>query len=141
MSNLKPPPVHRIIVAQLLASALLAAVFLVFSNAIAAYSALLGGLVSAVPNGYFAVQAFRFRGAQNAEKVVKSFRKGEVVKIMMTILMFAMIFTVVPNVEALALIVGFVAVLFTGIMMSGLIRYSPSGNSQHSASTNRNRVG
>jgi len=125
MSNLKPPPVHRIIVAQLVASALIAVIFLVFSNVVAAYSILIGGLVSVVANGYFAVQAFRFRGARNADKVVKSFMKGEMGKIAITLAMFALIFTLISAINEAALIAGFFAAQFVGILMSGMINYSP----------------
>ncbi|MCB1669508.1 MAG: ATP synthase subunit I [Gammaproteobacteria bacterium] len=125
MSNLKAPPVHRVIVAQLVATVLMALTFLVFSNVIAAYSILIGGLVSAIPNAYFAVQAFRYRGARNAEKVVKSFRKGYFGKLGITIMLFAVTFTLVTTINEIALILGFVIVQFVGTMMSGLIDYSP----------------
>ena len=128
MSNMKPPPVHKVIVAQLVATALMALVFLVFSNVIAAYSILIGGLVSAIPNAYFAMQAFRYRGARNAEKVVKSFRKGYFGKLGITLVLFALTFTLVTTINEIALILGFVVVQFCGTMMSGLIDYSPSGS-------------
>jgi ATP synthase protein I len=128
MSNLKPPPVHRIIVAQLVVTALMALTFLVFSNVVAAYSILIGGLVSALPNAYFAVQAFRYRGARNADKVVKSFRKGYFGKLGITIILFALTFTLVTTINEIALISGFVVVQFCGTMMSGLINYSPNSN-------------
>ncbi len=128
MSNLKAPPVHRVIVAQLVATALMALTFLVFSNVVAAYSVFIGGLVSAVPNAYFAVQAFRYRGARNAEKVVKSFRKGYFGKLGITVVLFAISFTLVTTINEIALILGFVIVQFCGTMMSGLIDYSPRGS-------------
>ena len=114
--------------AQLVATALLAVFFLIFSNAIAAYSTLVGGLVSVVSNSYFAVQAFRFRGARNAEKVVKSFMKGEMGKLAITLLAFVLIFTLITTINEVALITGFLATHIVGIVMSGMIDYSPSGN-------------
>ena len=128
MSNLKPPPVHRIIVAQLVATALMALTFLFFLNVVAAYSILIGGLISALPNAYFAVQAFRYRGARNADKVLKSFRKGYFGKLGITIILFALAFTLVTTINEIALIGGFVAVQFCGTIMSGLINYSPNSN-------------
>ncbi|MBT8146396.1 MAG: ATP synthase subunit I [Gammaproteobacteria bacterium] len=128
MSNLKPPPVHRVTVVQLVATVLIAAIFLIFSNVVAAYSILIGGLISAIPNYFFAVQAFRYRGARNAEKVVKSFMKGEVGKIAITLLLFALTFALVTVISEAALIGGFFAVQFVGIMVSGTINYSPAGN-------------
>ena len=79
MSNLKAPPVYKVIIAQLAMTGSIAAISLLFSGTIMAYSVLLGGLISASSNSYFAVQAFRYGGARSAEKVVKSFIKGEYV--------------------------------------------------------------
>lgn len=128
MSNLKPPPFYKIIVMQLVAATTLAATSLIFSNAVAAYSILIGGLVSAVPNCYFAIQAFKYQGATNAKKVVRSFMKGEIGKIGITIVMFAVVFSLLENINEIALITGFVAVQFIGIMASGLMNNSPTGS-------------
>ena len=93
-----------------------------------AYSVLLGGLISALPNSYFALHAFKFRGARNADKVVKGFIRGELGKLVITMVLFALSFTLVTNLNELALILGFIATHFVGVMMSGFISYSPSGN-------------
>ena len=116
------------IVAQFATAALIAAISLLFSHTVTAYSALLGGLISALPNSYFALHAFRYRGARNADKVVKSFMKGEVGKIVMTGVMFALSFTLITSLNELALILGFITTHFVGVMMSGLISYNPTGN-------------
>jgi ATP synthase protein I len=94
----------------------------------AAWSALIGGLVSVIPNGYFAMQAFRYRGARNAQKVVKSFMKGEMGKLAITIVLFVLIFSLLSNVNEVALIASFIAVQLIGVVMSGLIDYRPSVN-------------
>ena len=93
-----------------------------------AYSVLMGGLISALSNSYFALHAFKYGGARNAERVVKSFIKGELGKIVITIVLFALSFTLITNLNELALILGFIATHFVGVMMSGLISYSPSGS-------------
>ena len=93
-----------------------------------ASSVLLGGLISALPNSYFAFHAFRYRGARNAEKIVKGFMRGELGKIIITIVLFALSFTLITNLNELALILGFVATHFVGVTMSGRISFSPSSN-------------
>lgn len=93
-----------------------------------AYSALLGGLISALPNSFFAMQAFRYQGARNADRVVKSFMRGELGKIIITLMLFALSFALIANLSELALIIGFGATHFVGVMMSGLIDYRPSRN-------------
>ena len=128
VTNLKAPPVYKVIVAQLAATSCIALISLLLSGTVLAYSVLLGGLISALPNSYFALHAFRYRGASNAERVVKSFIRGEFGKIGITLVLFALSFTLITNLNELALILGFVATHFVGVMMSGLISYSPTSN-------------
>jgi len=128
VTNLRPPPVYKAIVVQLIATAFIATISLLFAGNVTAYSALLGGLISALPNSYFALQAFKFQGARNAEKVVKSFIKGELGKIAITIVLFALSFTLITNLSELALILGFITTHFVGVMMSGFISYSPTSD-------------
>ena len=128
MSNLKPPPVHRILVAQLVTTVLIAAIFLFVLNLTAAYSIALGGLISVAANSYFTLLAFRYRGARNADKVIKSFRKGEMGKIAITLLLFALTFTLITSLNEAALIAGFLVAQVVGIVMSGMINYSPAVN-------------
>ena len=125
VTNLRPPPVYKVIVAQLATTAFIAAISLLFSGSIVAYSTLLGGLISALPNSYFAMQAFRYSGASNSDKVVKSFMKGELGKIAFTLVLFALSFTLITTINELALILGFIVIHFTGVMASGLISYMP----------------
>ena len=126
MTNLRPPSVYKVIVAQLVWTVSLSLVCLSIFGVVAGYSALLGGLISAVPNSYFALHAFKFQGARNADKVVKSFIRGELGKIVFTGVLFALSFTLVTSLDELALIVGFVAAHFVGVVMSGIIDFSPT---------------
>ena len=128
MSNLKAPQVYKVIIAQLALTGSIAAISLLFSGSIMAYSVLLGGSISTLSNSYFAFHAFKYGGARNAEKIVKSFIKGEIGKIVITIVLFALSFSFITNLNELALILGFIVTHFVGVRMSGFIRYSPSGN-------------
>lgn len=128
MSNLKAPPVYKVILAQLAATGFIAVISLLISGSVTAYSVFLGGLISALPNSYFAMQAFRYRGARSADKVVKSFLRGELGKMVMTLVLFALCFSLLSNVNEVALILGFIGIQFIGIIMSGLISLSPTGN-------------
>lgn len=128
VTNLRPPPVYKVIAVQFITTAALAAVSLLLLHKVIAYSVLLGGLISALPNSYFVLQAFRYRGASKADKVVKSFIKGELGKIGITIILFALSFTLITNVNEISLILGFIAVHFAGVITSGLVSYSPTGN-------------
>jgi len=113
---------------QLAATGFMAAISLLFSGSIIAYSVLLGGLISALPNSYFALHAFKFRGARNADKIVKGFIRGELGKIVITVVLFAFAFALITSLNEVALIIGFVITHFVGVVMSGLINYSPTNN-------------
>ena len=83
---------RRLLACQLGITVLLATIALMISGTIAAKSAILGGLVSLVPNAYFARTLFRHQGARAASQIVKSFYKGEAFKLMLSISMFALVF-------------------------------------------------
>jgi ATP synthase protein I len=83
---------NRLFAWQLGITLLLALIAMVVSGLTAAMSALLGGLVSIVPNAYFARKLFRHQGAQAAKQIVNSFYKGEASKIALSIAMFAVVF-------------------------------------------------
>ncbi len=128
VSNLKAPPVYKVILAQLAMTGFISVISLLFSGATTAFSVLLGGLISALPNSYFALHAFKYSGARNADKIVRGFIRGELGKIVITVVLFALSFALITSLHELALILGFIATHFVGVMMSGLISYSPSGN-------------
>ena len=128
MSNLKTPPVYKVIIAQLTVTVFVAVIFLLISDVVLSYSLLVGGLISAVPNSYFALHAYRYQGARNAQKVVKGFIRGELGKIIMTVMMFAVSFALITSLNELASILGFTLIHFVGVVMSGFINYGPTNN-------------
>ena len=121
MSNLKAPPVYKVIIAQVAVTGFIAVISLLISGTVLAYSLLLGGLISALPNSYFAFHAYRFQGARNAQNVVKGFIRGELGKIIITVVLFALCFTLITSLNELALILGFTLIHFVGVVMSGFI--------------------
>ena len=109
---------YKVILAQLIGPALLAATFLWTTDAAIARSVIAGGLISAVSNGYFVVRAFRYQGAENADKIVRSFLRGEIGKIVIAILLFALSFNFLEDLN--------VAALFSGFLFAHLIGISAS---------------
>jgi ATP synthase protein I len=74
-----------------------------------AFSPALGGLAAFIPNLYFAL---RITGSaeQEAGKILQSFYVGETVKLVLTAVLFMLIFQI-PSVKILPLLVGYVAAL------------------------------
>lgn len=119
---------YKVILAQLIGPALLAATFLWTTNAAVAQSVLVGGLISALSNSYFAVQAFRYQGADNAGKIVRSFLKGEIGKILIAVLLFALSFNFLENLNVAALFSGFLFAHLIGIWVTGWMIGSHDSN-------------
>ena len=126
LTNLKPPPVHKVIVAQISATTFIAVVSLVLISASTALSALLGGGISSGSNAFFAAQAFKHRGARNAQKIVKGFLAGEFGKFCITVVMFALSFSILPNVVEGAMILAFLVVHVVGVAAAVRIDYTPN---------------
>ncbi|PRD22102.1 UNVERIFIED_CONTAM: atpI [Trichonephila clavipes] len=80
----------------------------------AGQSALAGGAVALLPNFVFAVYAFRYMGASRVNQVYASLKRGNGLKFMLTIVLFALIlksYTVV----LLPFFCVYVLVLFSGL--------------------------
>lgn len=112
---IKAPPVHIAFVIQVLLCVTAALVSLLLLDMVAAYSILLGGFISIVPNGYFAWKAFRFRGARNTPLIIKSFYAGETGKLIMTGVLFALVFAGIRPLNELAVILSFIITIFVGL--------------------------
>ncbi|TBU81592.1 F0F1 ATP synthase subunit I [Pseudomonas daroniae] len=96
-------PVFPVLVVQLIVVLLLAAALWQWRGAVAGYSGLCGGLIAWLPNLYFAHKAFRFSGARAAQAIVRSFYAGEAGKLVLTAVLFALVFAGVKPLDALAL--------------------------------------
>ncbi len=117
MSSIKAPPVRKVIAAQILTAVFLGALGLAALGWVSAYSLLTGGLISAIPNAYFANKAFRYRGARAAQKIVRELYTGEAVKLLMTGAGFALSFAFIEPLNVAALFSGFILVHVTGILV------------------------
>ena len=85
----------RILLYQMGITAIVTLLFLAHSG-MAAMSALVGGLISIIPNSVFVLVTHRHGGAQSARKIMSSFYLGEVLKILLTATMFAVAFIFLP---------------------------------------------
>lgn len=94
-AQLQRPKVLRVIGLQAIVTLLVAVGCYLMTDPVAAYSALLGGVVCFLPNLYFAWESFRHQGAQAAKQIVRSFYKAEAVKFGLTAVLFALVFALV----------------------------------------------
>jgi ATP synthase protein I len=75
-------------------------------------SALAGGFVSVLPSLVFALYAFRYMGASKAEQVFDSIKRGNGLKFLLTVCLFALVFKYF-SVMALPFFCCYVLVMFT----------------------------
>lgn len=102
------PGVKRLFLWQIGITVLASALSVLLISPVAGWSALLGGLVSIVPNAVLAWKLFQYQGARSARQIVNGFYKGEALKISLSAVMFALVFiffTVKPAVFFTAFII------------------------------------
>jgi ATP synthase protein I len=101
--------VSKIISYQILVALIMTSGFALMEGKAGALSAALGGAAAFIPNLYFALRVYRSAG-QEAKKIVRSFYAGESGKLLLTAVLFYMIFQL-PNVQIIPLLTVYVAVL------------------------------
>lgn len=89
---------------------------------VAFYSALLGGLIYAIPNAYFTHRAFRHQGARQAPLVVNEIFRGEAIKLFLTAVFFAAVFLLIEPVHVPALLFTFAVTVVAGGMIPWLVK-------------------
>lgn len=107
---------------QLLVTLVMAVAVLLFLGKVSAYSTILGGLISTVPNAYYAHMVFRHRGASAMPRVIRAVYMGEVIKLVMMGAGFAMALTLVSPLNEIALFAGFVLVHMAGMVALAAIQ-------------------
>jgi ATP synthase protein I len=107
MSSIRMPPVGRIMLVQTIALMVVTGSALIILGTVSAYSVLLGGLISIVPNAYFASKVFRHTGARAMEQIVRSAYLGEIIKLALTGAGFALAWSFVRPLQITGLMGGF----------------------------------
>ncbi len=85
-----------------------------FHGTVGGYSAALGGSIAWLPNAWFIYKAFKYQGARSMQAIVQSFWSGLAGKMILTAVLFALVFVVAQPLSVTGLFVGFVLVQMTG---------------------------
>ena len=101
--------VRRLVLLQIAIASIIPLVLMPFGM-IAAISGAAGALACLLPNLYFAHRAFRYSGARAAKKILRSFYAGEAIKLVLTAVMFALVFKYLRPINVAAVFGGFIAV-------------------------------
>ena len=114
------PPVHRITLAQLAILVTVCIPLFAYDSTVA-WSLVAGGLVAIIPQAYFAMLAFRWRGARSARAIARSSYAGETGKFLLSVAGFAVVFATVRPISGLAVFAGYMAMLVIQIIGSWLL--------------------
>jgi len=85
-----------IIVIQLVTTLIAAALYGIFANAKAAYSAGIGGGISILATIFFALQVFSARIGTPPDQIAQAFFVGEIIKIILTAVLFSIVIIWLP---------------------------------------------
>lgn len=94
----------------------------VWLGEVAAFSALLGGAVAVVPNGFLAARLLQPGRDESARAMMRSAWVGEIGKLLLTAMLFGVIFAFVRPLSPPAVFAGFIAatlVLFGALLIGG----------------------
>jgi ATP synthase protein I len=110
MTTIPKPPLTRVAIYQL-AALLPASGLLLLLDTVLAYSVLVGGLVQIVPQAWFARQAYKYSGAQQASLVVRAMYRGETGKVVLTATLMAVLFTLYKQWNFFALFMAYITMI------------------------------
>jgi ATP synthase protein I len=85
------------------------------------YSVFVGGMVCVIPASYFAFKAFSVAGAQRAREVVKAFYLGEVIKLLLTVVLFIVAFKLL-QVSPAPMLMGYFMTLVANWLATGFLK-------------------
>ncbi|MBQ0812629.1 MAG: F0F1 ATP synthase subunit I [Marinobacter sp.] len=121
--GIQRPPIARWFAIESVVLVLVSLAFL-FRGQISGYSALLGGLIFLLPHGYFALKAFRYTGARSAKKIISSFYQGEAGKLILSAILFTVVFKWIQPLDVAALFLTFAIMLVTNWLTPLLVNSS-----------------
>ena len=107
---------------QACVSLVLAAVLWAWMGEVAGMSTLLGGVAVVIPNAFRAARLLQPSRDQSAKAMMRSAWFGEIGKVLLTALVFGVIFGFVRPIEPLAVFAGFIAaqlVVFGALLLGG----------------------
>jgi len=101
--------VLHILLAQSGVTIVVAGIAWIWLGKVAAYSAILGGVACVLPNGFLAARILALRGAPTARNMMRTAYVGEAGKLILTFLLFGIIFASVRPLSPGLVFVGFIA--------------------------------
>lgn len=89
----------------------------IITNLHNASSAFAGGMVAIVPQAVFGFYSFRYSGALQSKLIWRSFVRGEALKLLLTGLLFALVYIYMP-LNTMWFLLAFIIMQFAGIVVN-----------------------
>ena len=115
------PPVYLITAVQLVSALVISGMIYAIRGSVDSSSVLLGSLIQITGTAYFAFRAFRYQGASRANAVVRQMYQGASGKIVLSAVLFALIFAFVRPINGLFVLAGYVLMQGLQIAMAALV--------------------
>ena len=90
---------------------------LLLGNALKAKSCFWGGMVAIIPQAVFGFYCFRFSGAQESRRIWRSFVRGEAIKLLLSVILFALVYRFVM-LDALWFFLAFIMMQILGFLLN-----------------------
>ena len=100
----------RVLIYQLLATVVLASIIWFFAGKVAGYSSVLGGFICLVPNIFLGTRLML--SSRNVSGILRAAYLGELGKVILTALLFGLVFFMVKPLNAMYLFLSFMIVQF-----------------------------
>jgi ATP synthase protein I len=115
-ASIPRPPIHRIILAQVIA--LVPPLLLLWWAWPRFASAFLAGaIIEVLGRAYFSFYAFRYVGARQMREVVRSFRRGEMGKFILVAVLFGLLFALFRHLPPVAVFAGYLLAWLFGTVL------------------------
>ena len=108
----------KLVYVQLIITVVIALLSYTYSGLVSAYSVLLGGAVYILPNIYFVIYVFRDMDQKDPFAIARLFYYGETMKLLLTVVIFALCFALVKPLHAVPLFATYILLMI--VNMAGL---------------------
>ena len=125
----------KVLAGQIGTGAVLAVVFWGLQGSIAGYSALLGSLTCVIPNAFLALRLVLPRRDPGARALIQAAYIGELGKLVLTVLMFSIVFALVRPIEAAPVFAGFIAAQL--VTIAGLVMRDKNERNERNGRTSK----
>ncbi len=118
---------YKVLALEAIITGTIALVLFLGVNVEIAISVVIGGLAYIIPNAYFAKYVFRYSAADSPRLAVRWLYLGEVVKVIATVMIFAIGFLLVERLNVPALFIAYMSMLLLNLIGNSILMDNQEG--------------